>query len=56
MIAYWIVAGFFTAIGWHYGDNFVSTYLDKPDTTIEQKADTKQSSTKGEKHDTTIDK
>jgi hypothetical protein len=39
MIAYWIVAGFFTAFGWHYGEKFIVTYIDKPETTIERKID-----------------
>ena len=39
MIAYWIVAGFFTAFGWHYGEKFVVTYMDKPETKIEKKVD-----------------
>ena len=39
MIAYWIVAGFFTAFGWHYGEKFIVTYIDKP--AIEQKAESK---------------
>ena len=39
MIAYWVVAGFFTAFGWHYGEKFIVTYIDKPETKIEQKKD-----------------
>jgi hypothetical protein len=38
MIAYWVVAGFFTAFGWHYGEKFIVTYIDTPPA-IEKKVD-----------------
>jgi hypothetical protein len=41
MIAYWIVAGFFTAFGWHYGEKFIVTYIDKPPA-VEQRTKEKE--------------
>lgn len=40
MIAYWIVAGFFTAIGFYYGNKLVES-IDKPEVKIEQKIEDK---------------
>jgi hypothetical protein len=48
MIAYWVVSGFFIAFGWHYGDKVITTYIDKPETAMEQKSETKATSTKKE--------
>ena len=45
MIVSLIVAGFFTAIGWHYGDKFVKTHLDTPETKMEKKVDTDEKPT-----------
>lgn len=38
IVATWIVVGFFTAFGWHYGEKFIVTYIDKPEPRVEQKA------------------